>query len=108
MVIPTSLDEAGRLSGAMWARRLFRISIPLSTRTLVCAWLAAYILCLRDVPIALMAAPPGADPLSARILTLMANGAPPVIASLCLIMAIASVVPLAILARVIRAQAIPA
>src|SRR5438552_5554428 len=104
MLIPTSLDEAGRLSGAMWARRLFWISIPLSARTLVCAWLAAYILCLRDVPIALMTAPPGADPLSARILTLMANGAPPMIASLCLIMAIASLIPLAILARVIPSR----
>ena len=106
MLIPKSLDEAGRLSGAMWARRLFRISIPLSARTLVCAWLAAYILCLRDVPIALMTAPPGADPLSARILTLMANGAPPMIASLCLIMAIAALIPLAILARVIPSRGI--
>jgi len=106
MLIPTSLDEAGRLSGAMWARRLFWILIPLSARTLVCAWLAAYILCLRDVPIALMTAPPGADPLSARILTLMANGAPPMIASLCLIMAIASLIPLAILARVIPSRGI--
>jgi iron(III) transport system permease protein len=101
MLIPTSLDEAGRLSGAMWARRLFRISIPLSTRTLLCAWLAAYILCLRDVPIALMTAPPGGDPLPARILTLMANGAAPMIASLCLIMAITSLIPLVILTRVI-------
>lgn len=104
MMIPTSLDEAARLSGGSWARRLFQISIPLSRRTLVCAWLAAYILCLRDVPIALMTAPPGADPLPARILTLMANGAPPMIASLCLIMAIASLIPLAILARMIRSQ----
>ena len=106
MLIPTSLDEAGRLSGAMWARRLFRISIPLSTRTLLCAWLAAYILCLRDVPIAIMTAPPGGDPLPARILTLMANGAPPMIASLCLIMAIASLIPLVILARVIPSRGI--
>jgi len=104
MLIPKSLDEAGRLSGAMWTRRLFWISIPLSARTLVCAWLAAYILCLRDVPIALMTAPPGGDPLSARILTLMANGAPPMIASLCLIMAIASLIPLAILARMIPSR----
>jgi iron(III) transport system permease protein len=104
MMIPVSLDEAGRLSGARWARRFLRISVPLSTRTLLCAWLAAYILCLRDVPIALMTAPPGADPLAARILTLMANGAPPMIASLCLIMAIASLIPLGILALVIPSQ----
>jgi iron(III) transport system permease protein len=104
-LIPKTLDEAARLTGASWARRLLRIFVPLSTRTLVCAWLAAYILCLRDVPLALMTTPPGGDPLPARILTLMANGAPPLIASLCLIMAIASLIPLAILARVIRAQA---
>ena len=108
MLIPTTLDEAARLSGATWVRRLFRISIPLSTRTLVCAWLAAYILCLRDVPLALMTAPPGGEPLPARILTLMANGAPSLIASLCLIMAMASLIPLAILARMIRAEAIVA
>jgi iron(III) transport system permease protein len=108
MLIPRSLDEAARLSGTTWARRLFRISIPLSTRTLVCAWLAAYILCLRDVPIALMTAPPGGDPLPARILTLMANGAPPMIASLCLIMALASLIPLVILARVIPSRGITA
>jgi iron(III) transport system permease protein len=106
MMIPVSLDEAGRLSGAKWARRFLRISVPLSARTLVCAWLAAYILCLRDVPIALMTAPPGADPLAARILTLMANGAPPMIASLCLIMAIASLIPLGILALVIPSQSL--
>ncbi len=107
-LVPRTLDEAARLSGASWTRRLFRIFVPLSTRTLICAWLAAYILCLRDVPLALMTAPPGGDPLPARILTLMANGAPPLIASLCLIMAMASLIPLAILARVIRAQAMPA
>ena len=107
-LIPKTFDEAARLSGASWARRLFRIFVPLSTRTLICAWLAAYILCLRDVPLALMTAPPGGDPLPARILTLMANGAQPLIASLCLIMAMASLIPLAILARVIRAQAMPA
>src|SRR5437899_8960163 len=72
MLIPISLDEAGRLSGAMWARRLFRISITLLARTLVCAWLAAYILCLRDVPIALLTAPSGADPLYASIFALIA------------------------------------
>jgi iron(III) transport system permease protein len=103
-LIPKTLDEAARLTGASWAQRLFRIFVPLSTRTLVCAWLAAYVLCLRDVPLALMIAPPGGEPLPARILTLMANGAPPLIASLCLIMAMASLIPLAILARVIPSR----
>jgi ABC-type Fe3+ transport system permease subunit len=102
MLIPPSFDEAARISGASWGRRLFQISVPLSTRTLVCAWLAGYILCLRDVPIALMTAPPGYDLLPARILTLMANGAPPMISFLCVVMATASLIPLIVLARLIR------
>jgi len=104
--IPKTFNEAALLSGASWTQRLFRIFVPLSNRTLICAWLAAYIFCLRDVPLAMMTAPPGGEPLSARILTLMANGAPPMIASLCLIMAIASLIPLAILARVIPSRGI--
>jgi iron(III) transport system permease protein len=103
LLIPSSLNEAAQLSGASWLRRLSRISIPLSKRTLVCSWLAAYILCLRDVPIALMTAPAAHDPLPARILTLMANGAPPMISALCFIMATASLIPLLILARSVRA-----
>ncbi len=104
LLIPASFEEAACLSGASWMRRLCRISIPLSVRTLVCGWLAGYLLCLRDVPIALMTAPPGADMLPARILTLMANGSMPVIDAICLIMAAASLVPLAVLARLIPAQ----
>ena len=100
--IPASLDEAARLSGASWFRRLGRISVPLSKRALVCSWLAAYILCLRDVPIAMITAPAGHDPLPARILTLMANGAPPMIAALCLIMAAASLIPLWLFVRAMR------
>jgi iron(III) transport system permease protein len=104
ILIPPSFEEAACLSGASWTQRLFRISVPLSIRTLICSWLAGYILCVRDVPIALMTAPPGSDPLPARILTLMANGSAPVIDALCLIMSAASLIPLAILARLIPSQ----
>jgi iron(III) transport system permease protein len=100
--IPMSFDEAARLSGASWARRLWRIHIPLAKRVMVCAWLAGFILCIRDVPIALIAAPPGRDLLPGRILTLMANGSPPLIAALCLMMVVAALVPLLILTWLIR------
>jgi ABC-type spermidine/putrescine transport system permease subunit II len=53
------------------------------------------------VPIALIAAPPGRDLLPARILTLMANGAPSLIAALCFIMTAACLIPLVVLARLI-------
>jgi iron(III) transport system permease protein len=106
LLVPASLDEAARLSGASWGTRLYRIWIPLSKRALVCAWLAGYILCLRDVPLALVTAPPGQDLLPGRILTLMANGSPSLIAALCLIMIVAALFPLIVLSRLIQLQGI--
>jgi iron(III) transport system permease protein len=105
MLVPSSLDEAARISGASWVTRVTRIWIPLSWKALACAWLAAYILCLRDVPIAMVAAPAGHDVLPARILTLMANGSPSLISSLCLMMIVAALLPLVILTFVARRRA---
>jgi iron(III) transport system permease protein len=48
--------------------------------------------------------PPGYDTLPVRIFTLMANGAPDLIAAASVLMIAATVVPLAVLARVLRKQ----
>ena len=103
--IPKTFDEAARLTGASWTRRLFRIFVPLLDENAGLRLARGLHFVFAGRALALMTAPPGGDPLPAPILTLMANGAPSLIASLCLIMAMASLIPLAILARVIRAQA---
>jgi iron(III) transport system permease protein len=67
---------------------------------LVAAWLVAYIFCLRDTGITMVVYPPGGDTFPVRIFTLMANGAPSLIAALCVIMVVVALLPLGLLALV--------
>jgi iron(III) transport system permease protein len=93
--VPRSLEQAAWLSGAGWIATLRLIVAPLARRGLVAAWLISYVFVLRDVAISIVVYPPGADTLSVRILTLMANGAPSVIAALCIILIAVTLLPLA-------------
>jgi len=95
--IPPSMEEAAQMAGARWPRRMALIVAPLAARGIAAAWLVAYIFCLRDTAITIMVYPPGHDTLPVRILTLMANGAPSLIAALCTIMIAATLAPLGVL-----------
>ncbi|WOJ91205.1 iron ABC transporter permease [Methylocapsa polymorpha] len=94
--IPRSLEEAARLSGASWFMTLTRIVAPLATRGLMAAWLISYVFCLRDLGISMVVYPAGYETLPVRILTLMANGAPNLIAALCVILIAATLLPLGV------------
>ncbi|MCK9997483.1 MAG: hypothetical protein KAH56_14505, partial [Candidatus Krumholzibacteria bacterium] len=50
--------------------------------------------CLRDMGITMLVYPPGYETLPVRIFTLMANGSPQLIAALCMIMIITTLLPL--------------
>ena len=92
--VPPSLEEAAWLSGAGWFATLRRIVAPLAGRGLLAAWLISYVFCIRDVGISIVVYPPGYDTLPVRILTLMANGAPSLIAALCIILAAITILPI--------------
>lgn len=92
--IPRSLEDAARLGGASWFTTLTRVTTPLATRGLMAAWLVSYVFCLRDLGISMIVYPPGYDTLPVRIMTLMANGAPSLIAALCIILIAATLLPL--------------
>ncbi len=92
--VPRSLEEAAWLSGAGWLMTLRYIVAPLAGRGLLAAWLISYVFSLRDVAISIVVYPPGSDTLPVRILTLMANGAPSLIAALCIILIAITVLPL--------------
>lgn len=100
-LVPASMEEAAAAAGAGWVRRVSLIVVPLVGRTLTGGWLIAYIFCLRDTGITMLVYPPGYDTLPVRIFTLMANGAPDLIAAASVLMIAATVVPLAILALVL-------
>ncbi len=94
--VPAAMEEAAQVAGAGWLRRMARIVVPLSWKGILGAWLISFIFCLRDTGISMMVYPPGRDTLPVRIFTLMANGSTSLVASLCLMMGLATIVPLAL------------
>ena len=102
--IPASMEEAAQMVGAGWLRRIGSIVCPLAKRGLVAGWLIAYIFCLRDMGISMLVYPPGHDTLPVRTFTLMANGPADLIAALCVIMVLATLLPLVILTVVFRSR----
>ncbi len=102
--IPASMEEAARVMGAGWLRRTALIVLPLAKRGLLCAWLVGYIFCLRDTGITMMVYPPGRDTFPVRLFTLMANGSADFIAALCVIMVVASLIPLGCLIMLFRSR----
>jgi iron(III) transport system permease protein len=77
-----SYEDAARIGGAGYARRLLRIVLPMHRRGVVAAWLVALVFCLRDLETAVLFYPPGGEPLTVRIFTLEANGPEAVVAAL--------------------------
>jgi iron(III) transport system permease protein len=93
-MIPVSLEEAARLTGAGWLRTTRSIVAPLAGQALGVAWLVAYLFCMRDTGLIMMTYPPGGDTLPVRTFTLMANGSQELIAAMCMIMIAATLLPL--------------
>lgn len=92
-MISTDLEQAAQLAGATWLQSMFYVVTPLAKQGLSVAWIVSYIFAFRDTGIAMLVYPPGHDPLSVRILTLMANGDAAMIAALCLMMVLAVLLP---------------
>ncbi len=57
------------------------------------SWAVTFLFCLRDVSLPLLLAPPGHDTLTARTMTLMANGSAELVAALCLLSMSLTAVP---------------
>ncbi|OQY29276.1 MAG: hypothetical protein B6244_04645 [Candidatus Cloacimonetes bacterium 4572_55] len=100
--IPRSMEEAAQIVGVGWFRRLFGILIPLAKRGIASIWLVGFIFCLRDLGITMMVYPPAHDTLPVRIFTLMANSPEEVIAALCMILILITLLPLSALSLIIK------
>ncbi len=93
--IPPSMEEAAQMAGAGWLRRMIFIVAPMARRGLLAGWLVGYIFSLRDTGITMLVYPAGNETLPVRIFTLMANGSAQLIAALCMIMIITTLLPVA-------------
>lgn len=100
--VPQSLEEAAQLSGAPWFARIWQIVLPAALPGVIAAWLIAFIFCLRDLGASMLVYPAGQDTLPVRIYTLMANGAPSLIAALCVMLVAVTLVSLALLGSLFR------
>jgi iron(III) transport system permease protein len=94
---PADFEEAAEIAGAGWARRVSGILVPLLWPSILIGWAVTFLFCLRDVSLSLLLAPAGHDTLTARTMTLMANGSPELIAALCVLLMSLSVIPLGVL-----------
>jgi len=97
-----SMEEAAQIVGAGWLKRVSGILFPLVKRGLISAWLVVFLFCLRDLDITMIVYPPAHDTLPVRIFTLMANSPEEIIAALCVIMVIITLLPLFILGLVTK------
>jgi len=93
--ISPSMEEAAQVAGAGWFRRMIFIVMPLAKHGLITAWLVSYLFVMRDTEVTMLVHPAGGETLPIRILTLMANGSPELIAALCIIMTAATLLPVA-------------
>ena len=103
-----SLEEAAEVAGVGWFRRMFGILAPVVRPALAAAWAVTFVFCLRDVALPLLLASPGRDTLTARTMTLMANGSPELIAALCVLSVLLSLLPLGAMGVAWRAWSRPA
>ena len=96
------LEEAAEVAGAGWLRRVFGILVPAVGPSLLVSWAVTFLFCLRDVSLPLLLAPPGHDTLTARTMTLMANGSAELVAALCLLSIGLTAIPLGVYEAVRR------
>ena len=101
--VPHSLEEAAQMTGAPWFARILHVVVPAALPGVIAAWLIGFIFCLRDLGASMLVYPPGQDTLPVRIYTLMANGAPNLIAALCVILVSVTLLSLAVLGLLVRA-----
>ena len=100
--IPAAAEEAAIVSGASWTRAMTRVLMPMSRHGFAAVWLVMFILMFGDVSLAILVAPPGEANLAVRAYTLMANSPVGDVARIALVQIALSVLPLAVLAALVR------
>ncbi|MBI2993723.1 MAG: iron ABC transporter permease [Gammaproteobacteria bacterium] len=104
--VPPSLEEAAQMIGAPWFARLAYVVVPAAFPGVLAAWFTAFIFCFRDLGASMVVYPAGQDTLPVRIFTLMANGAPSLIAALCVLLVSVTLIAMAILGLLFQGWAL--
>ncbi len=97
-----SLEQSAQAAGAGWFSRTRAILLPLLRGSVAAVWVVTFTFALRDTSLSLMLSPAGRDTLTARMLTLAANGSPSVMAALGILSATLGSMPLLIAMWLLR------
>ena len=84
--ISPAVEHAARLAGVPWTTMLRRVLVPIMAPALAGVWSVTFVLCFRDLDLAMTVHPPGVETLPIRVYTLMANSSSSVTAELALLM----------------------
>ncbi|MFH1893734.1 MAG: hypothetical protein ABIK83_13755 [Candidatus Zixiibacteriota bacterium] len=92
-----SVEEAVQLTTSSWWTRMYRVVLPLCAPNLLAAWALAYLLCVYELGLSILVAPPGITPLSVRVYTLLHYGAGQIVNSLAVTSVILGLIPVVLL-----------
>jgi len=95
--IHLDLEEAGLLCSNSWSQRMSKIVVPLAEPGILAGWCLAYAFSVGELGTTLLVIPPGEATLPIRIYTLMHYGASQIVAALCMVLVVVSLVPITFL-----------
>jgi iron(III) transport system permease protein len=88
------LEEAAALSGVSWIKQILKIVMPLTAPGMTAGWIITFIFCMGELSATLLVIPPGETTLSVRIYTVMHYGAGNLVACLCLMLIVITLIPI--------------
>ncbi|MBM4030446.1 MAG: ABC transporter permease subunit [Planctomycetes bacterium] len=103
--VPKDCEEAIWLDGGGVATTLRHFVAPAAGRALALLWAGSFVLCMGELAVAILVAPPGVQTLAVRLFTIEANAPEAHTASLALVMVAACVLPLALWGVLLRKEA---
>ena len=95
----TELEDAGRMSGASWARTLIDISIPLLRSGLVAAWIMVFAVTMRELSMAILLYVRGTETVPVAIFSFVDNGTFEPAAALSVVLVLVCIVSVLLLRR---------
>lgn len=99
-----NMEEAGILSRAGFLKILRKILIPLSGRAILISWIICFIFCMGESTASLLVIPAGIETLSIKIYAIMDYGVGQLTAALCVILILATMIPVVFLGWAFRAR----
>ena len=95
----TELEDAGRMSGASWARTIVDISLPLLKSGCVAAWIMVFAVTIRELSLAILLYVRGTETLPVAIFSFVDDGTFETAASLSVVLVVVSIASVLLLRR---------